>query len=123
MGLILLLHILMKRIKKFHAELLAHAKELAEEERLAEQNGVKPNLIKLLRKWGGVKILYRKSLQDSPAYKLNHEEINHALQEGIEIVTNIVPSEVMLDKYEAAMALKAMDATTKKEVVFQPKQF
>jgi NADPH-dependent glutamate synthase beta subunit-like oxidoreductase/NAD(P)H-flavin reductase len=107
--------------KEICTELLTHAKELEVAENLATKNGRKPDLIKLLRKWGGVKVLYRKSLQDSPAYKLNHEEIKHALQEGIEIITNIVPSEVVLDKYETATALKALHAKTKEKLLFPAK--
>ena len=107
--------------KEICAELLAHAQELKAEEELAKQENRNPNLLKLLRKWGGVKILYRKSLQESPAYRLNHEEIQHALSEGIEIITNIVPTEVMLDQYETAKALKTYHATDKKEIIFPAK--
>ena len=33
--------------------------------------------------WGGVTIAYRRRMIDSPAYTLNHEEIEKALEEGI----------------------------------------
>lgn len=53
-----------------------------------------------LQKWGGVKVLYRKRLQDSPAYRLNHEEVEKALEEGIEFVENFTPTEIVLDAFK-----------------------
>lgn len=67
---------------------LSHAKALRE--RPLEK-------LRLLKEWGGVKVLYRKSLKDSPAYRLNHEEIEKALEEGIEFVENIIPIEFETD--------------------------
>ena len=37
----------------------------------------------LLSKWGGVHIVYRKDLTDSPAYRKNHHELQAALDMGI----------------------------------------
>lgn len=53
----------------------------------------------LFKKLGGVKILYRKKLQDSPAYRLNHQEVNHALAQDIEFLENITPIEAKIDKF------------------------
>ena len=39
---------------------------------------------------GGVTICYRKSIKESPAYKLNPEEIEHALALGIKFEENIL---------------------------------
>ncbi len=50
-----------------------------------------PNFIPLLRAWGGVHIYYRKSMLDSPAYRLNHEEIIKSLEEGISFVERMSP--------------------------------
>ena len=42
-----------------------------------------PDFVPLVREWGGVTIAYRKRMVDSPAYRLNHEEVIKALEEGI----------------------------------------
>lgn len=62
-----------------------------------------------LRCQAPVKILYRKKIQDSPAYRLNHEELNKALAEGIEFVENITPLEAELDEFGSVKNLKCAD--------------
>jgi len=59
----------------------------------------------MLKEWGGVKLIYRKSLQDSPAYRLNHEEVHEALAEGIEFVENMSPVEAHVDEFGAVSEL------------------
>ncbi|MBT5827855.1 MAG: FAD-dependent oxidoreductase [Alphaproteobacteria bacterium] len=78
-------------------EFITHAKLLRLEK--AKKNG---DVNALLQKWGGVKVIYRKALQQSPAYRLNHEEIEKALEENIEFRANSTPVEIKLDKYGAA---------------------
>lgn len=99
-------------------EFLSHAIKLKAEKDLAKIEGRSPNIIKLLREFGGVKILYRKSLQESPAYRLNHEEVENALKEGISFISNISPLEVVLDKYESAKAINTISTLTQKEIAF-----
>lgn len=53
-------------------------------------------------------ILYRKRLQDSPAYRLNHEEVEKAFEEGIEFVENATPLEVIVDEFGAAESLRVL---------------
>lgn len=84
-----------------HARLLKHEKELA----ILEKRS--PNIIKLLQSWGGVSIVYRKTLQESPSYTLNHEEVAKAFEEGIYFIENITPIEIELDQYQAIKGLKA----------------
>ncbi len=62
---------------------LIHAKELRLERRIATQEKRDPNILKFLNKWGGVHLIYRKLLQESPAYILNHPELQKALEEGV----------------------------------------
>ena len=88
--------------KQLAAEFISHAKALR-----AEKSKENPDIVGLLESWGGVKILYRKRLQDSPAYRLNHEEVEKAFEEGINFVPETSPSEVLLDEYQSAKALKA----------------
>jgi NADPH-dependent glutamate synthase beta subunit-like oxidoreductase/NAD(P)H-flavin reductase len=80
---------------------IAHAKEIREEKKKAN-----PDIISLLKKWGGAKVLYRGSLQKAPSYRLNHEEVHFALQEGITFCEKVKPSEVLLDEYSRARGIK-----------------
>lgn len=89
----------------------------AERERAAE-NGEEPNFIPLVRGWGGVTLAYRKRLQDSPAYRLNHEEIEKALEEGINFAELLDPREAVPDEHGAVKAIiferQSYDAATGK---------
>lgn len=87
-------------------EFIAHAKEIRLEKQAAHKEERSPNVIALLNKWGGVKVAYRKRLQDSPAYRLNHEEVELAMEEGIEFSENADPVAVEVDKYGHAQALR-----------------
>ena len=80
---------------------LAHAKEIR-----AEKKKENPDVLSLLKKWGGAKILYRGSMQKAPSYRLNHEEVHFALQEGITFCEKVKPSEVLLDEYGRAKGIK-----------------
>jgi NADPH-dependent glutamate synthase beta subunit-like oxidoreductase/NAD(P)H-flavin reductase len=80
-------------------ELLAHGRAVrAERERAAAANEA-PDFIPLVRSWGGVTIAYRKSMLDSPAYRLNYEEVMKAFEEGIAYAENLSPVEAMNDEY------------------------
>jgi NADPH-dependent glutamate synthase beta subunit-like oxidoreductase/NAD(P)H-flavin reductase len=87
-------------------EFIAHARAIRLEKQAAKKEGRNPDIVKLINQWGGVKVVYRKNLHDSPAYRLNHEEVELALEEGIEFVPNASPVSVELDKYAHAEALK-----------------
>lgn len=93
---------------------VAHGKAIREERKLAEKEKRKPDLISLCRKWGGVTLAYRKRLQDSPAYRLNHEEVIKALEEGISFAENLNPVEAVRDSYGAVkeMIFKRADGST-----------
>ncbi len=77
-------------------EFLSHYKEW-------EHNPDK--LQELIKKWGGVTILYRRKLEESPAYKINHEELNKALSEGLSFIEEAKPLEVLEDQFGATRAL------------------
>jgi len=76
-------------------EFLTHAKELESTD----------DIQGLIHKWGGVTVAYRRSLQESPAYKSNHEEVAKALEEGIFYAEAVEPKKVELDKYGHVEAL------------------
>ncbi len=92
--------------KKVLAVFIEHGHAIRAERERARKAGELPNFIPLLRKWGGVTIAYRKSLQDSPAYRLNHEEVEKSLEEGIYYVENMSPVEIIPDEKDAVQAIR-----------------
>lgn len=84
---------------------LEHGKALRAERDLAKKEKRDPNFIQLCRKWGGVSLAYRKKIQDAPAYRLNHEEIIKAFEEGIFFIENVSPTEAKKDRFGAVEAL------------------
>jgi NADPH-dependent glutamate synthase beta subunit-like oxidoreductase/NAD(P)H-flavin reductase len=92
-------------------EFLAHARGLRAEREAARERGRKANPAPLLNAWGGARIVYRRKLTDSPAYR-NHEEIAKALEEGIAFGENLTPLAVDVDRQGHACALRVRDATT-----------
>ena len=60
---------------------------------------------KLVQKWGGATIAYRRDITDAPSYTLNHEEVALALQEGIGILDHATPIRVNVDQYGSATSL------------------
>ena len=52
---------------------------------------------RLIKRWGGVAIVYRRHLTDSPAYQRNYEELDLALQQGITYLQGLQPQAALLD--------------------------
>ena len=75
-------------------EFIAHANAIREERKKPN-----PDIYGLLEKWGGVKLIYRKRLIDAPSYRLNHEEVEKALEEGIFIGEELEPLAVEVDRF------------------------
>jgi len=86
-------------------EFLAHGRAVRAERARATAAGERPDFISLVRGWGGVTLAYRKRLQDSPAYRLNHEEIAKALEEGIVFAENLAPVEAVPDDFGHVRAM------------------
>ncbi|MBL8911720.1 MAG: FAD-dependent oxidoreductase [Archangium sp.] len=96
-----------------YKEFLAHGRAIrAERERASKANEL-PNFIDLVRSWGGVSLCYRRSLIESPAYRLNHEEVAKALEEGIRFIEKVTPLAITPDEFGAVKALtfKRADGT------------
>jgi NADPH-dependent glutamate synthase beta subunit-like oxidoreductase/NAD(P)H-flavin reductase len=74
----------------------------------AEQMKKCKNSTEFLKKIGGVKILYRKKIQDSPAYKINYEELQNGFHEGIEFLEDIEPVEIICDQFGSAEKIKCI---------------
>jgi NADPH-dependent glutamate synthase beta subunit-like oxidoreductase/NAD(P)H-flavin reductase len=87
-------------------EFLAHGREVRAERARAAAAGESPNFVPLMRRWGGVSLAYRKGLLDSPAYRLNHEEITKSLEEGIAFVERMNPEEAIPDEYGHVSAVR-----------------
>ncbi len=80
---------------------LEHGKEIRAERKRAAAAGEEPDFVPYVRKWGGVTLCYRKSITDSPAYRLNHEEIIKSLEEGIYYWEMISPEEAIQNEFGA----------------------
>ncbi|HEY9285092.1 MAG TPA: FAD-dependent oxidoreductase, partial [Pyrinomonadaceae bacterium] len=91
--------------REVYAEYLAHGRAVRGERERAARAGEQPDFVPLVRGWGGVSIAYRKRLQDSPAYRLNHEEIIKSFEEGISFVENMSPVEAVADEHGAVSAV------------------
>jgi NADPH-dependent glutamate synthase beta subunit-like oxidoreductase/NAD(P)H-flavin reductase len=86
-------------------ELLEHGRAIRSEREDAAREGRAPSFDRLLDHWGGVTVAYRKRLEDSPAYRLNHEEIALALEEGIRFAENLAPIAAIPDEHGALRAI------------------
>jgi len=86
-------------------EFLAHGRAVHAERARAKGAGEAPDFITLIRGWGGVTLAYRKRLQDSPAYRLNHEEVTKAFEEGIAFAENMNPVEAVPDEFGHVKAM------------------
>ncbi|AJC50631.1 FAD-dependent oxidoreductase [Coxiella endosymbiont of Amblyomma americanum] len=86
-------------------EFLNHGKVVGEERQKAKEENRPVNFMKLIRKWGGVTVVYRRTMKESSAYKRNYNEIIKALEEGIYYVENLEPKSVQTDNNGLAMDL------------------
>ncbi|MBM3584101.1 MAG: pyridine nucleotide-disulfide oxidoreductase [Alphaproteobacteria bacterium] len=86
-------------------EFLAHGRALRAERARAVAEGRAPDLRRVLDGWGGVTLAYRKRLVDAPSYRLNHEEVGKALEEGIRFAEGLSPTAVAIDRFGHAEAI------------------
>ncbi len=87
-------------------EHLTHARELDDEKRRAHAEGRVPRVQSLLHKWGGVSLVYRRSVAESPAYRLNHEEVEKSLEEGVRYLENLSPVEALLGDRKEVVGMR-----------------
>jgi NADPH-dependent glutamate synthase beta subunit-like oxidoreductase len=80
-------------------EFLGHGRAVRAERHRAFSNNEEPNFIPLVREWGGVTIAYRKLISDAPAYRLNHEEVIKAFEEGIAYAESLSPIEAVANEF------------------------
>lgn len=86
--------------QNFYAQLSVYEKDMLQEF-LTDADFFESHTPKEIRKFlqqkGGATILYRRSLEESPAYKLNHEELEKAFDEGIFFASNVTPLKINTD--------------------------
>jgi NAD(P)H-flavin reductase/NADPH-dependent glutamate synthase beta subunit-like oxidoreductase len=87
-------------------EFLAHGRAVRAARARAAAAGEAPDFVPLVRSWGGVTLAYRKKMTDSPAYRLNHEEIIKALEEGINFAEGLDPKEIVADDRDHVVAMR-----------------
>jgi NADPH-dependent glutamate synthase beta subunit-like oxidoreductase/NAD(P)H-flavin reductase len=86
-------------------EFLEHGRAVRAERARATKCGETPNFLPLLRAWGGVTVAYRQTINQSPAYLRNHEEVTKALEEGILYAEGLEPLRAKLDRFGHVEAL------------------
>ena len=86
-------------------EFLSHARAIRAERARAAAERRAPQIVELLRSWGGATIAYRKRMIDSPSYTLNHEEVEKALEEGIRFAEGLTPLAIEIDEAGHAIGL------------------
>jgi len=87
-------------------EFLAHGRAVRAERERARDVGELPDFTPLIRAWGGVTVVYRRAMAESPAYLRNHEEIIKALEEGIYYAEGLEPTEAVLDEHGHVQQLR-----------------
>ncbi len=97
---------------------ITHAHAIHQEETLAQKEQRTPRITQLLQNWGGASVLYRKGLSDAPAYRLNHEEVQKALEEGIYFIEHVTPIGYELDAHQHVAGVRCQTTTAeKKEII------
>ncbi|WP_395463039.1 FAD-dependent oxidoreductase [Wolbachia endosymbiont of Cantharis cryptica] len=94
-------------------ELMSHAQLIRKEQELAKKENREAKILELMQSLGGVKVVYRKELKDSPSYRLNSEEIKNALSEGIYFIENLEPVEIVTDEYSHTESIKLIDTKSR----------
>ena len=98
-------------------EFLDHAHQIRQENELAAVENRPPNILKLLQRWGGVTILYRGGFNTSTAYRLNSDELKHAMSEGIYFAEHLQFDEVVIDKHNSAAGVNVIGENHEKKYV------
>lgn len=95
-----------KRLMIFlkHSELLKNAKNYKEK-------------LEFLNSFGGVTILYRNSLYESPSYRLNKQELLFAFEEGVRFKQNTTPMRFLVDNENHVSGIETKDGVIKAKTV------
>lgn len=80
-------------------EHLEHARAIRDERARAAASGETPRIRELVQRWGGATVVYRRRMQDSPAYTRNFDEITKAMEEGVYYADRLSPVAAGLDEH------------------------
>ncbi|WP_425360011.1 MULTISPECIES: palindromic element RPE2 domain-containing protein [unclassified Candidatus Tisiphia] len=80
-------------------EFILHAK-------LFKKAQTRQSIKQILDELGGVTICYRGKLKDSPAYKLNPEEVMYAIGDGVKFVEDMIPLGIDVDQYNYTQSIE-----------------
>jgi NADPH-dependent glutamate synthase beta subunit-like oxidoreductase/NAD(P)H-flavin reductase len=100
--------------REIAAIFIDHAMQIRHERIQAATEKRPVNLIPLLQAWGGATILYRRTWQEAPSYRLNHEEVAKALEEGIWLLPEVVPVAIHCDNYGHANQVELEETGSKR---------
>jgi NADPH-dependent glutamate synthase beta subunit-like oxidoreductase/NAD(P)H-flavin reductase len=87
-------------------EFLEHGRAVRAERARAAAAGEKPDFAPLIAQWGGVSLVYRRAMSDSPAYRLNHEEITKFFEEGVRFIERLSPVACIPDEHGALKSVE-----------------
>ena len=79
------------------------AKEFLEHHRLFKEAS---SSLGVIRELGGVKIIYRNKIQKAPSYRMNHQELQLGLSEGVEFIEDFTPTKIILDEFKHVKAIE-----------------
>ncbi|MBC6438995.1 MAG: FAD-dependent oxidoreductase [Rhodospirillales bacterium] len=96
---------------------LEHARALRVERTAARNGNREPRILDLLDGWGGVTMAYRRDLVDAPSYRLNHEEVALAMEEGIRIAPGLSPVAIDTDTRGHTEAIRMTDGAGAEHVL------
>lgn len=94
------------KINDLEQEFILHAKLFAEERVKAKMENRQPDFMSIIKELGGVNVVYRGALQHAPSYRLNHEELQYALDEGIGFIEHATPTAIIVDEKNNATGLQ-----------------
>ena len=87
-------------------EFLMHGRAIKKERQRAAAAKEAPQILELLKTWGGVTLVYRRRLIDAPSYTLNHEEVEKAMEEGVRFAETLSPIAIEIDAQGWTSALR-----------------
>tara|TARA_Y100001934_G_scaffold14357_1_gene17630 strand:- start:4079 stop:7558 length:3480 start_codon:yes stop_codon:yes gene_type:complete len=89
---------------------LNHGRAIRVERTAAQDEGRESDVLGLMKSWGGVTMAYRRGLEEAPSYRLNHEEVALAMEEGIHIAPGLSPARIDVDSHGHAEAIHMTDS-------------
>ena len=81
--------------------LIESGKKYMEEDLASIHENRESDYKKITAEFGGITILYRKNIENSPSYRINHKELEDALNYGVKILENVDISKIETDKHGA----------------------